>query len=406
MASARLLAVLVIATGVALALPVVRLGLASWHGAQGAVASALAWWPADARAAGAVAAERFREGDVEAAGQAAMRALASAPMDGRAWSVLGLARAARGDEPTAVAVMSRAAEVAPRDAVVRAWLLERAWKTGDASAFQQHLDALLRVNPDAIPDLAGPLSGLIGTELGLALRQTLAEAPPWRSALWAAWWQQPGRSPVLHAYLASLATGARLPRAEVMSWSSALERDGHHAEMAWLWRQGTREDGVPPAALLFDGGFRSPPSGYGLGWRLHPTPGVSAVFSPGSGPSPLDSALVLQFAGQRVPFEHLLQLTRLPPGDYTLGFDVRADGLRTAHGLQWAVHCLPGWRELAASTPAKGRHGWREGTLAFTVPAESCDTQVVRLRLRALGPSDQWVSGSVRYANLGIRPHR
>lgn len=404
MASARVLALLVVLACAALAWPVLHIGLAAWQGRQGDVAQALAHWPGDARAAGAIAAQRLQAGDVDAARAAALQALAGAPMDGRAWSVLGLVAAARADEATAVAVMARASEVAPRETLTQAWLLDRAWRAGDAPAFRRHLDDLLRLDPDLIPAISGPLSGLIGTELGLGLRELLAEAPPWRAALWSAWWHQPGRSHVFHAFLASLAVEGRLPRNEALIWSHALERDGHHAEMAWLWAQGTREDGMPPDELLTDGGFRKPPAGYGLGWRLQPVPGVRAVFSPGSGPSPEQSALVLQFAGQRAPFENLQQLMRLTPGDYVLGFDVRADGLRTAHGLQWVVHCLPGWRELAASTPVKGRHGWREGSLAFTVPAEACATQALRLRLRASGPSDQWASGGLRYANLHLRP--
>jgi len=403
MTSARVLAMVLIVACLALAWPVLRLGLAAWYGAQEEVVRAFALASVDARAAGAVAAERLGRGDAMGARQAALRALATVPMDGRAWSVLGLALAADGAE-AAAAVMGRAAEVAPRNTVARAWLLQQAWTSGDAPAFRYHLDALLRVDPDLIPQLAGPLSGLIGTELGLALRQLLAERLPWRAALWQAWWRVPGRSTLFHAYLGPLAAGGGLSRAEAMAWSHALERDGAYDPLAWLWQQGNREDGVPAAARLTDGDFARPPAGFGLGWRLIPVPGVSAVFSSGSGPSPAQSALVLQFAGQRAPFEHLLQLLRLPPGVYTLRYQVRADGLRTAHGLQWVAYCLPGWQELAAGPLAKGRHDWRVEAMPLVVPASGCTTQALRLRLRALGPSDQWAVGGLRYAAMRLDP--
>ena len=404
MTSARALAIVLIVACLALAWPVLRWGLAAWYGSQGEVMRAFVLSSVDARAAGAVAAERLERGDAVGARQAALRALATAPMDGRAWSVLGLSLATDGAEAAAAAVMDRAAEVAPRDTVVRAWLLQRAWISGDAPAFRHHLDALLRVDPDLIPQLAGPLSGLIGTELGLALRQELAERPPWRAALWQAWWHVPGRSTLFHTYLGSLAADGGLSRAEAMAWSHALERDGAYGPLAWLWQQGNREDGVPAAARLTDGDFARPPAGFGLGWRLVPAPGVSAVFSLGSGPSPAQSALVLQFAGQRAPFEHLQQFLRLPPGAYTLRYQVRADGLRTAQGLQWVVFCLPGWQELATGPLAKGRHDWRVEAMPLVVPVSGCTTQVLRLRLRALGPSDQWAVGGLRYAAMRLDP--
>lgn len=404
MASARTLAMVLVIACLALAWPVLREALAAWHGSQGDAARAWARSPGDARAAVAVAAGRLADGDASGARQAALHALADAPMEGRAWAVLGLSLVADGNEALAAAVMGRAVEVAPRNRTVRAWLLERAWASGDAAAFRHHLDALLRVDPAVIPQLAGSLSGLIGTELGLALRQELAERPPWRAALWQAWWQMPGRSPLFHAYLGSLAAGGGLTRAEAMLWSHALERDGAYALLAWLWQQGNREDGVPMPALLTDGDFARPPAGFGLGWRLTPAAGVRAVFSPGSGPSPAQSALVVQFAGQRAPFAHLMQILRLPPGEYTLRYQVRADGLRTAHGLQWAAYCLPSWQELAAGPLARGRHGWRVEAMPLAVPATACETQVLRLRLRALGPSDQWAAGGLRYAELRLHP--
>lgn len=404
MASARLLAGLLVLACLSLAWPVLRSGLAAWHGAHGAVEQAFELWPADARAAGAVAAGRLAGGDTAGARLAALRALTTAPMEGRAWSVLGLSLAAEGAEAAALMTLLHAAEVAPRDTVVRVWLLQRAWVGGDAQAFRHHLDALLRVDPGRIPELAGPLSGLIGTELGLALRQGLAERPPWRAALWQAWWHVPGRAPLFHAYLGPLAVGGALSRAEAMAWSHALERDRAFQALAWLWQQGNREDGVPASALLTDGDFAQPPAGYGLGWRLGSAPGVSAVFSPGSGPSPAQSALVLRFAGQRAPFEHLQQILRLPPGDYILRYQVRADGLRTEQGLQWVVFCLPGGQELAAGPLARGRHDWRAEALPLAVPATGCDTQALRLRLRALGPSEQWAAGGVRYAALRLDP--
>lgn len=400
----RVVAALLVLVSLALAVPVARVAWAAWLGTNGDIDGALQVHRSDGRALRARAARALQQGEVAAAERDARAALAAAPMDGTAWALLGAAREALGDTSGAEQAMEQAVRLDPREVMPRLWLLAEAERRQDGPVFTQHLDALLRAHPEQVEVLAGRLAAFIGTPLGLQVRSALATAPPWRARLLQAWWLQQGRAFLFHAYLSSLAKGQRLRRDEAIAWSNALERDSQFAAMAWLWQQGNTEDGAPPKALLVDGGFRAPPANYGLGWRVFSPPGASVVVSPGSGPTPGTGALVLQFFGQRVPFDNVHQYLRLSAGRYELAYQVRADGLRNERGLQWMMRCPGTWQVLGESPPAKGRHGWREDAFTFTVPPQGCDTQLLSLRLQASGPSEQWLAGGLRYAGLTLRP--
>lgn len=398
----RALALLFVGLVLALAWPFARMSMGAWKGGEGDVASAIRWNPADALGQRAMAYRHLEAARPVEAEAAARASLERAPMDGPAVAAWALAREMQDDGQSAALGMSHAADVAPRTTVARRWLLGRAVAAGDGSAFRLHLDALARVDPASVDEIAAPLGSLVGTPLGLELRALLSESPPWRSRLWQAWWGQAGRSFVFHSYLASLAVNARLSREEAMSWSAALERDSRFEELAWLWQQGHRESGPRTLEGITDAGFRAAPEGYGFGWRAWPVPGASVAFSPGSGPRPDDSALVLHFSGQRVPFEHVQQLLWLAPGEYRLDYKVRADGLRAAQGLAWNVHCVPGEVLVGQGAPAKGRQAWRSSSFVFRVPESGCRAQRLVLRLRAIGPSEQWAAGGVRYGALRL----
>src|SRR5262249_41372261 len=97
------------------------------------------------------------------------------------------------------------------------------------------------------------------------------------------------------------------------------------------------------------------------------------------------------------------QLIMLAPGNYQFQGKYRSD-IVNQQGLQWRITCAGGpSTELGASLKGTGGQlAWEEIAISFTVPNANCLAQYLRLVFGASRPSEQFISGSVRYDDLKV----
>jgi len=78
------------------------------------------------------------------------------------------------------------------------------------------------------------------------------------------------------------------------------------------------------------------------------------------------------------------------------------DDLRNDRGLVWSLSCSPGKQQLADSERFNGRRSWTPFAVDFEIPREGCGSQLLRLRLDARVPAEQWVGGRAWFDDLRI----
>jgi hypothetical protein len=150
--------------------------------------------------------------------------------------------------------------------------------------------------------------------------------------------------------------------------------------------------------LLFNGGFATVPSGLPFDWAITPGNGVTMEIAPAPGGG---RALAIAFQQGRVDFRGMSQLLVLTPGTYQ--FSGRYTGeVMGQRGLKWRVTCAGG-TAIGESGMVAGRAStWKSIEFDFTVPDADCPAQYLRLDLDARMSSEQFVSGIIWFADLGV----
>ena len=172
------------------------------------------------------------------------------------------------------------------------------------------------------------------------------------------------------------------------------------AYLAWIHL--LPQSKMPKAKLLFDGGFTEEPSNIPFEWNVTPLPRGSVGFV-GAENAGGRRAICIQFVGERYPRLSIHQLVSLPSGRYQLKMEARADSLRAAQGVVWRISCVQGHERVLAETEAlRGSTPWREISVDFDMPADSCDFPVLRLVLKAKSAPEQVANGTVLFRNLDL----
>ncbi len=362
---------------------------------------ALSWVPDHPKALESAAARAFDAGDDAAAETFAKRALASRPLEARPYRILAAIYERAGRLADARAAHAAAIAVSPSDAVARLWLASRLLVETRYAQALEHVDRALRARPDlnavVFPVLA---SGLDNPAFSAALTDSLLTSPPWRRDLLGYLVRgSPSIDPALPVFEA-LADQNQLAAGELELLTGALERDRRWQDLAAAWRR-VGSAMYADGSFVVDGGFERDPHGFGLGWRIGRVPGAIIGFAPARGSANGGRAIWIRFLDQRVPFAHVEQRLLLPEGRFRLSGEARADGLRARRGLLWEVSCDGHHQPLASSPLVVGHQDWRAWSVDLDVPKD-CGSQWLRLRLAAVGPSEQLIGGQVAFDGLRI----
>lgn len=338
----------------------------------------------------------------------AVAAIRRDPLDPRPFAYLAERARRNGRLAAEERLLAAAAERSLRLPDVLARLVDIRLARGDVSAAIEAADALWRGTPTrkAVMDFLVALAADPARRAALVRR--LAADPPWRPALVRRLANERGGAASLAALLAALEGTATPPKdREVVHLIDRLVRENRIADAYALWL-GTKD----PAQLahvtdLMNGDFEEAPDGTPFDWRFGRLRNAAIERAPR--PDGAGSALRLTFAGGRTRFRHVSQLLYLPPGNYRLTGEARAQDLRTPLGLRWRLACVDGARgRLAETDRLRGSTEWRRFDIPFAV-GPACTAQRLRLVLDAQAALDTRISGRAWYDRMRItrtRPDR
>jgi hypothetical protein len=326
-------------------------------------------------------------------------ALRDRPIDGRAYRVLAQVAEQDGYQAKAAELYAIAARRWPRERLAQAKLAEMAFTSGNPAIGITHLDALLRVAPDARgPVLEALLPAMADPKLRAAMVQRLQLAPPWRSTLSHALLAKTAPPETALSLLAGMAEAGPLSAAEVQARVDLLDRTGQHPLARTAWLESLEEHQHDRQAPLFDGGFEHPEVSGGYGWRWRAPPGV-AMGMEALAPLEGKRAMSLQFEGRAVRFDDLAQYLALPPGRYALS--ASADNrVRSRRAFVWEIRCSEGGR-LLLELPLSMEDGWQAVRSTFSVP-EGCSRQELRLRHTGRSLAERQMRGTLRLDAMAV----
>jgi hypothetical protein len=331
-------------------------------------------------------------------------ALERDPLNARALRLLGQLADADGDEARASEFMHAAVQRSIREGVAVYWLMQERYKKADYRAALAFADTLLRtrsqVLPHVLPVLAGAAENPAAKE---ALKQLLAENPPWRSAFLAALPRgvTDARTP-LEYLLALRETAAPPATADLGPYLGLLVEHKLYELAYYTWLQFLPPEQLATAGFLFNGAFTTDPTGLPFDWVIRAGAGASVdVVALQDDAS--KRALLVELGPGRVEFGTVTQLLLLAPGTYHFRGAYKG-ALTGRRGLVWRLSCAGADDAPIGQSPMVqgGGPGWRELTFAFTVLETNCRAQELKLTLDARMASEQLVSGSIWFTDLLI----
>ncbi len=396
----------------ALAVVLLLLGIAGWRiigqrqaerEARQDPLRALAWRSQHPVALLVLAERQLAQGDTAAAQATASRLLAHEPLQGAGFRVLAEVADRGGDRPRAFMLYRIAERRAPRDLATRAWLTQRYLEQGDFPQALAQVDRILRLAPQRAIDINPVLVQLArDPAFATALASVLRQSPPWRDALLAALRNPKTGDPLAAGQvMQALQDQGGLNAQDYGRWLDSLIAQGRWGEAYARWAGDVHKpDGRLP--LVYNGDFASIPSDSGFDWRRRHVPGVLLAFEQVAGAQ--GNAAYLRLLNRRIPNVGLEQPLLLSPGRYQLQMRLRAQGLRSAVGLQWQLACAGPAGLIARSEPVDGTFGWRAQALAFTVPVQGCPGQWLRLVNPVGAGAAQQVVGELWLDDVAIHP--
>lgn len=341
--------------------------------------AAIAIWPWNGEARGALASRKLVAGDIDGARALARRALRENPGFAPALRVAGIAEEARGEPARGARVMDLALKASRRDLLTNLWFVERNVARGDVDGAIRFYDYSLKSSAEAeqllfpilVPAMANP-------DIAIAVRKKLSTRPVWTTSF------------LQYAFSSGAADAQLIPIALALSrdtnglsldlkrqYAQRLGERGNFEGLArWSRGLGYRlVDGPGP----LDAVGNLPP----VDWRLQSGDGLSAYAEPGGGFGFIASTDNTTIA-QRV--------IHLPVGSYAIDFRVDLGAAGTDSRMRWTLACTSDDRPVAVTM---------SGPVArFDIPA-GCAYQKLSLVLESERLSDgAEIQGSVSRIRL------
>lgn len=195
-----------------------------------------------------------------------------------------------------------------------------------------------------------------------------------------------------------------IPVSEVGVYLGRLIKENQWEQARTVWLASLPTEAAALVDTLYDGGFEGELHNTGFAWFFHPTKQVSIKPAITFGMDG-NKALSIQFSGgQHLNFHHVEQHLVLKPAAYRLSLRYRTDNFRATKGLQWRLRCQDEQqRMLGESPPILESHKWSELALDFSVPANNCTAQLLRLEAASRYAHEQVFSGKVWFDALQLQ---
>jgi hypothetical protein len=307
------------------------------------------------------------------------------------------------DNKQAEKFMHAAAERSRFESNAVHWMMQKTYADKQYHSALKYADTLARTRQDAMGYWIPILSRMAENEHAAGeLRDLLASNPSWRRDFFRLGFLDnisDARTP-LELFLSLKDTEAPPTAEELGPYLNFLIGRKFYDLAYYTWLQFLPAEQLNKVGNLFNGSFDVVPSGLPFDWVWTNKPGAKIEIAafPDQG-----KALQILFGPGRVELLGPTQLVMLPPGSYQFQAKYKAD-IVSQQGLLWRVTCASGeGKPLGESSILSSRDSsWKDFEFSFSVAKEDCPAQYVTLASGARSASEQFISGTISFANLKI----
>jgi len=334
----------------------------------------------------------------------AQSALLADPLNARALRILGQIADGAKDEPRAVRFMQASARLSLNEGFAVYWMMQKSFEKRDYDSTLYYADAFLMGQPVEINLVMPTLVKMAESkEASDSLKKFLAKNPPWLFRFFAVLPESvtDARTP-LDLLLALKDTKAAPSAEDVDHYLSFLASHKLFDLAYYTWLQFLPPEQLRSLGLVFNGSFETKPTGSPFDWVI--SPGTNVTIDIVARPDEKSQhALLIEFQQGRVDFRGVVQLIALAPGNYRFNAKYRGNVVGQ-RGLKWTIVCAGGPIDPIAESKliAGVVPSWTDTEFKFSVPSVGCRGQYLRLDLDARSASEQFVSGSIWFDEVGI----
>lgn len=329
--------------------------------------------------------------------------LIAAPLQKDVLENLSIGAMISGDEALSGQYIKLAADRTLHDSSIQLLAMQNALKKNDYDDVLYRLDGLTRINKNNQKIYFAILQSLSEQpDSAVAVAKYLVQLPPWRSAFLTHLGEESKRISAVHRLMVAMRkTSEPATNSEMKPLFDRLVRAKNFDQMYFLWLDSLSPQELTKTGNLFDGNFDTSINNLYFSWTFTPIKNAKARIVPRASGS-ADRVLRLEFAESNIPFYNFLQFLKLNPGEHQLRGEEMADNFASSGGLVWAVLCANTGEFLGQSYKIIASTSWQPFSFNFTVPANNCETQYLRLQAASSATLDQQFKGNVSFDSLVI----
>lgn len=364
--------------------------------------AALAWGPSSPQAL-MIAASDIANTDTKRAREVAEQSVFYNPVSGRGFWMLARFLELEGNLTLAKNAAKMAHFLAPKDAFVQLPLGSFWMRRGLHVEAVTHWGAAIESNARLTKTLYPVMLQIVDASLSRKeAAEALAKAPGWWGGFFMYAMKNTTQEETLKALY--LARGDKINHEERRAYIDHLLAVGYYTDAYFVWLNGLQTTQLTALGNIYDGGFEQTLDDEGFGWRPNVSKGFMLAPEPTYGHIG-KKALHIAFQQRLSSRELLRQFLMLDAGNYRFKGNSRVDNLYAGKGVRWEIHCAEkdGKALLLSSEPYISTDGWNKFDMEFTIPAEKCEVQALRLQLNAGNDFEETpFSGSVWFDELEI----
>lgn len=327
--------------------------------------------------------EALQQGDLQAAKRLGLQALSHNISSGNAASQLMRVYEKAGDLEQADQLADLAEQLWPAHFIIRARLADYWTKRDNLLKVVPEWNVLMIHDRQLRKQLYPALQNIANNpDISAILQPYIASPPNWWNGFFRHMALKNDNLETIRAlYQARVDSDVPLDDTERRFYVRRLLKEKMWDEAYFAWLAGLDNDQLTLSGLVFDGGFESDLHNTGFDWRFGRGKNINIETRSTIGMSGRRALRIALDNKKRINFRHVQQRLNLSPGSYNLDFRYRVNRLQTEEGLRWRIRCLPNSKQvLGESDLIARRTPWIDmETTQFTVPAENCPAQLLRL---------------------------
>jgi hypothetical protein len=364
--------------------------------------AAVAWGPHSSQAL-MIAAFDIANTDTKRAREVAEQVVFYNPVSGRGFWLLARFLELEGNLTLGKNAAKMAHFLAPKDAGVQLPLGAFWMRRGLPVQAITHWGAAIESNAKLTKTLFPVMLQIVDMpQSRIAAAEALAKVPGWWDGFFMYAMKNTTQEDTLKAMY--LARSDKISHEQRRAYIDHLLAVGYYTDAYFVWLNGLQGAQLAALGNIYDGGFEQILDDEGFGWRPNLSKGFMLAAEPTYGHTG-KKALHIAFQQRLSSRELIRQFLMLDAGNYRFKGNSRVDNLNAGKGVRWEIQCADkdGRALLLSSEPYIGTDGWNKFDMEFTIPAEQCEVQALRLQLNAGNDFEETpFSGSVWFDELEI----